>query len=516
MNLQSVKYSHVVQAITEFDRLGRDAFLKKYDFGKSRDYFLFHKEKSYDSKAIFGVAHGYATGEFLTHKDFSGGIAAAAGYLQNIGFEIDDALTTEPDGIDRNYWALFANPRIYKIQDAINELSDDLWVTKGRQISLGDRVLIWKGTGDDGWRGVVAFGDVINDPTVTTDSENPYWKNPTDGLSPEERVRVSYVTVPSLPLRYGSAQWDVLNELSISRARGGTVFKVETETWKKLISSAGGWPSETITPSAQSQVRNQKWSREEVILALDIYMRYGLIGEKHPELQNLSNTLRKRVDLTKVASPDKYRNLNGCKMKLANLASLDPGYEGVGLKGGGQLEEEIWNEFAGDQERLSILAAQLRSDPNIYSKPTDDHRSIQITDVEEVHTPEYSVIGSSEEKIATRREQKMVLGFRDYLSNKGHVVKQHVYGKGNSAMRCDLFDETSGVLYEAKGTSHRMSIRLAIGQLFDYRRFEDKEPALAILIPGRPNDEIVDLCNELNIEIVWPVGDTFISTNNSI
>ncbi len=79
MNLQSVKYSHVVQAITEFDRLGRDAFLKKYDFGKSRDYFLFHKENSYDSKAIFGVAHGYATEEFLTWRDFSGGVAAAAG-----------------------------------------------------------------------------------------------------------------------------------------------------------------------------------------------------------------------------------------------------------------------------------------------------------------------------------------------------------------------------------------------------------------------------------------------------
>ena len=110
----------------------------------------------------------------------------------------------------------------------------------------------------------------------------------------------------------------------------------------------------------------------------------------------------------------------------------------------------------------------------------------------------------------------MVLGFRDYLSSKGHVVKQHVYGNGQSAMRCDLFDETSRVLYEAKGTSHRMSIRLAIGQLFDYRRFEDKEPGLAILIPGRPNDEIVDLCNALTIEIVWPVGDSFTSTNNSI
>jgi hypothetical protein len=39
---------------------------------------------------------------------------------------------------------------------------------------------------------------------------------------------------------------------------------------------------------------------------------------------------------------------------------------------------------------------------------------------------------------------------------------------------------------------------------------------LAILILGRPNDEIVDLCNKLNIEIVWPIGDMFISTNHSI
>ncbi|SVB91063.1 uncharacterized protein METZ01_LOCUS243917, partial [marine metagenome] len=34
-------------------------------------------------------------------------------------------------------------------------------------------------------------------------------------------------------------------------------------------------------------------------------------------------------------------------------------------------------------------------------------------------------------------------------------------------------------------------------------KYRHKEPALAILILGRPNDEIV-----------WPVGDTCISTNN--
>jgi len=303
---------------------------------------------------------------------------------------------------------------------------------------------------------------------------------------------------------------------------------VESAKLDNLVSSRNSLPvsEATVSPvdsaankfrdSSKSHARNQKWSREEIILALDVYMRFGLIGEQHPELQKLSNTLRDRKELSTVEVPSKYRNINGVKMKLANLASLDPGYEGVGLKSGGKLEEEIWNEFVGDQERLSIIASQLRSNPNKSSQFSHDNRSVRITDVEQVHTPEYSVIGSSDEKIASRREQKMVLAFRDYLSSKGHVVKQHVYGNGQSAMRCDLFDETSNVLYEAKGTSHRMNIRLAIGQLFDYRRFENKEPELAILVPGRPNDEIVDLCNSLNIEIVWPTGDSFISTNNAI
>jgi hypothetical protein len=36
-------------------------------------------------------------------------------------------------------------------------------------------------------------------------------------------------------------------------------------------------------------------------------------------------------------------------------------------------------------------------------------------------------------------------------------------------------------------------------------KYQHKEPALTILILGRPNDEVV-----------WPVGDMFISTNHSI
>ena len=46
----------VLDAIAECDRLGRNKFLKKYRFGRSRSYWLVHNGKQYDSKPIVGAA----------------------------------------------------------------------------------------------------------------------------------------------------------------------------------------------------------------------------------------------------------------------------------------------------------------------------------------------------------------------------------------------------------------------------------------------------------------------------
>jgi 5-methylcytosine-specific restriction protein A len=40
MSLADLTVTAVSQAIEEFDRIGRDDFLKKYRFGKARDYLL--------------------------------------------------------------------------------------------------------------------------------------------------------------------------------------------------------------------------------------------------------------------------------------------------------------------------------------------------------------------------------------------------------------------------------------------------------------------------------------------
>ena len=49
----------VLRAVREFDDIGREAFLAKYGFGRSRSYFFIVDGKFCDSKAIAGAAHDY-------------------------------------------------------------------------------------------------------------------------------------------------------------------------------------------------------------------------------------------------------------------------------------------------------------------------------------------------------------------------------------------------------------------------------------------------------------------------
>jgi hypothetical protein len=77
----------VLAAINEFDQIGRTEFLTKYGYGKAKEYFLVHKGKSYDSKAILGVAHGIDHNiAALKFDDFSGGDIQVKKKLEKLGF----------------------------------------------------------------------------------------------------------------------------------------------------------------------------------------------------------------------------------------------------------------------------------------------------------------------------------------------------------------------------------------------------------------------------------------------
>jgi hypothetical protein len=67
------------------------------------------------------------------------------------------------------------------------------------------------------------------------------------------------------------------------------------------------------------------------------------------------------------------------------------------------------------------------------------------------------------------------------------------------------YDGSRDLLIEAKPDADEGSIRIAIGQLFDYARYRTRQPAtdpVVLTIPSPPPDYI-DLLNDLGITAIW-------------
>ncbi len=112
--------------------------------------------------------------------------------------------------------------------------------------------------------------------------------------------------------------------------------------------------------------KNPPWTRDELILALDLYMQNptappGKTSVTIQEFSALLNRIAKRLGREGDGS---LRNPNGVYMKLMNFRRFDPNFASlgkVGLTRGNKLEEGIWNEFAGDPERLQAVASAIRT-----------------------------------------------------------------------------------------------------------------------------------------------------------
>ena len=109
--------------------------------------------------------------------------------------------------------------------------------------------------------------------------------------------------------------------------------------------------------------RNPFWSRDELILALDLYFKVNPArsSEKSPEIIELSELLNSLpIHNTKEAQAN-FRNPTGVYMKLCNFLRFDPNYQGKGLEAGSKLDELVWNEFAENPDFLQRTAAAIRS-----------------------------------------------------------------------------------------------------------------------------------------------------------
>jgi 5-methylcytosine-specific restriction protein A len=111
--------------------------------------------------------------------------------------------------------------------------------------------------------------------------------------------------------------------------------------------------------------RNPPWIRDELILALNLYMRLADRGFAHDsrEILECSQLLNQLQLLMGTTRSETLRNPNGVYMKLMNFRRLDSTFTAAGRRGlsrGNKLEEEVWSTFHSNTSRLTSVAAAIQ------------------------------------------------------------------------------------------------------------------------------------------------------------
>jgi hypothetical protein len=133
--------------------------------------------------------------------------------------------------------------------------------------------------------------------------------------------------------------------------------------------------------------------------------------------------------------------------------------------------------------------------------------------IEQQETEKAYVNPSREPFEIERREQKLVLALEAHLIAQGHEVsRQRFLPPGEvRPIITDLFDVTTGTLVEAKGSVKRNAVRMAIGQLCDYRRFfaDGELEHVAALFPTKPRADLDELLRDQGIVVIYPTENGF-------
>lgn len=114
------------------------------------------------------------------------------------------------------------------------------------------------------------------------------------------------------------------------------------------------------------------WTREETIIAFNIYCKIPF--------KNSSKTNPTVIKYANIIG----RSPSALNMKIGNLGRLDPELKKQGITGlvnGSKLEEDVWNEFNGNWDKLAFESEQLIAE--FQNKKIEEIEEIDLTELPE-------------------------------------------------------------------------------------------------------------------------------------
>lgn len=117
---------------------------------------------------------------------------------------------------------------------------------------------------------------------------------------------------------------------------------------------------------------------------------------------------------------------------------------------------------------------------------------------------------SQEEKIVVRREDELVKRYAASLGAVGGQLKRWKVRPAETLLTLytDPYHEPTRELYEAKASSKREDIRMALGQILDYERWISPRPLKrTVLAPSKPPADLIGLLHAYGVGLVFETSE---------
>ncbi|RSN24145.1 hypothetical protein DMC63_06195 [Streptomyces sp. WAC 05977] len=99
-------------------------------------------------------------------------------------------------------------------------------------------------------------------------------------------------------------------------------------------------------------------------------------------------------------------------------------------------------------------------------------------------------------------EAKLVKQYEGFVDNELRCLSALL--PSGERLVCDLFDPAANLLIEAKASNSRQDVRMALGQLLDYRHHIKPDAELAMLLPGLPAPSIIEVLHAYGVTLIHP------------
>lgn len=116
------------------------------------------------------------------------------------------------------------------------------------------------------------------------------------------------------------------------------------------------------------------------------------------------------------------------------------------------------------------------------------------------------------DRVVSRVEFQLQADFGKWLTDRGTPPSRLRLPVGGAIIEPDMFVEAEGWVVEAKKSTGREYVRMAIGQVLDYThnaRSLDAQATPMILLPGRAEADLGELTADLGITLASRDGDSF-------